>query len=59
VGPESVLLHGLDVHTVVLLASGLVRGLAVVLIGYSERLARNAQAGHTIAGAACSGAPAR
>jgi hypothetical protein len=46
-------------HTVVLLASGLVPGLAVVLIGYSERLARNAQAGHTIAGAGCSGAPTR
>jgi hypothetical protein len=44
--PESgkVLLRGLDLHTAVLLAIGLVPGLAAVLTGYSERLALNAQA---------------
>jgi hypothetical protein len=57
--PSPVLRHGLDLHTVVLLASALVPGLAAVLTECSERLARNAQAGHTIACAGCFGAPTR
>jgi hypothetical protein len=42
--PGRPVLLGLDWHTIVLLAIGLVPGLAAALTGYSERLALNAQA---------------